>query len=140
MTYHPKEIMKSALFLATKTENHYTPLKTFVSQLPKTTAEGVIATEFLVTQGLRYTLDVRHPYRALEGGFMELKSFAEGKARPIPGKDVDAAAIRKDMMKVPRPDGSTPEQTPAKLTNRIQNAHSRVKDILKTAALLTDAY
>src|SRR5437667_9302240 len=100
MTYHPKEIMKSALFLATKTENHYTPLKDFVSQLPKTTAEGVIATEFLVTQGLRFTLDVRHPYRALEGGFMELIAYAEGKARLMPGQNTDAPTIQGDMLKV----------------------------------------
>jgi len=78
MTYHAPDILKTALFFATKTENYYIPLKGFVAQIGKTTPEDIRASEFLLTQGLRFTFDVRHPFRALEGAVMELQSIADG--------------------------------------------------------------
>lgn len=125
MTYHPKSIMPSALFLATKTENHYTPLNAFAAKMDKTTAEDVIAPEFLLTQGLRFTFDVRHPFRGLEGGFMELLLLADGKGVEISlGQEAFNATVN------PTRD----------LKTRIQKAHSAAKDHLKTTAQLSDAY
>ena len=132
MTYHPKEIMPSALFLSTKTENHYTSLRNFVSKLPKIAAEDVIAPEFLLTQGLRFTFDVRHPQRGLEGGFMEFIALARGQRGEL---------LKNDMMKLDRGKYfSKSTKSTEDLVQRIQSAHGRAKDTLKTSALLTDAY
>ena len=141
MTYHPKEMMPSAIFLATKTENHYTSLKTFVSKLPKTTAEDVVAPEFLLTQGLRFTFDVRHPQRGLEGGFMELLALATGKGQPAASPEKTPMQLQEDMMTIePARGAKTIVRTSGDLKVRIQSAHGKAKDILKTSALLTDAY
>lgn len=45
----------------------------FAEMFPNTTAEEVIAGEFLLCQGIRFCFDVRHPFRALEGVILELK-------------------------------------------------------------------
>lgn len=141
MTYHPKEIMPSALFLATKTENHYTSLRSFVSKLPKTTPEDVIAPEFLLTQGLRFTFDVRHPQRGLEGGFMELVAMAKGSAAPGPACKRSPKELQKAILELEPAKGSGKKATStADVVARIQAAHTRAKDLLKTSALLTDAY
>ncbi|SLM39531.1 CyclinH/Ccl1 [Lasallia pustulata] len=141
MTYHPKEMMPSAIFLSTKTENHYTSLKAFVSKLPKTTAEDVVAPEFLLTQGLRFTFDVRHPQRGLEGGLLELLALATGKGQPAASLEKTPIQLQGDMMKVePTRGAKTVARSPGDLKARIQNAHGKAKDILKTSALLTDAY
>lgn len=157
MTYHPKQIMPSALFLSTKTENHYTSLRSFVSKLQKTTAEDVVAPEFLLTQGLRFTFDIRHPQRGLEGGFMELLSLAMGKGYTYPssgptahGEKVEAkvevSGLKEKMLCIPPPsgvarEGETPKPVkPEQLISRIQTTHGLAKDMLKTSALLTDAY
>ncbi|MCJ1306873.1 hypothetical protein MMC25_000517 [Agyrium rufum] len=138
MTYHPKQMMPSALFLATKTENHYTPLEKFASKLPKTTNEDVIAPEFLLTQGLRFTFDVRHPHRGLEGGFMELTALANGS---YPSHAVSGTELRRRMLGIPPVSASKPgAKTTEEMKTRIQEAHGRAKDILKSNALLTDAY
>ena len=141
MTYHPKEIMPSAIFLSTKTENHYISLQKFVSKLPKTTAEDVLAPEFLLTQGLRFTFDVRHPQRGLEGGYMELIALAKGdltlgSAMEKTKKDLQQEMIFLKPAQVGGRTGTTIESAVA----RIQTAHGKAKDTLKTSALLTDAY
>ena len=132
MTYHPKEIMPSALFLSTKTENHYTTLAKFASRLPKSTSEDIIAPEFLLTQGLRFAFDVRHPNRGLEGGFMELMAMAKGERGEV---------VKAKMMEIV-PTKAYPRRlkTQQDLTQRIQQAHDKANRTLKTSALLTDAY
>lgn len=142
MTYHPKQMMPSALFLATKTENHYTSLRSFASKLEKAREEDIVAPEFLLTQGLRFTFDVRHPQRGLEGGFMELLAIASGKA-PFTSTSAshDSGQLRKDMLDIEAPqEGAARAKSAADVVQRVQNAHGRAKDVLKTSALLTDAY
>lgn len=134
--------MPSALFLATKTENHYTSLRSFASKLGKATEEDVVAPEFLLAQGLRFTFDVRHPQRGLEGGFMELLAIASGKA---PFASVAASyqlgQLQKALLDMETPqEGGAKAKTATDVIQRIQNAHGKAKDILKTSALLTDAY
>ena len=134
--------MPSALFLATKTENHYTSLRSFASKLEKTTEEDIVAPEFLLTQGLRFTLDVRLPQRGLEGGFMELLALANGQVSSAssstsrhPGQDQNT------MLKIDaRQEGGAKAKSVADLVLRVQHAHGKAKDVLKTSALLTDAY
>lgn len=123
MTYHPKDILKTALFFATKTENHYINIEEFASNIPKTKPEDILASEFLLTQGLRFTFDVRHPYRALEGAIMDLQALATGGISALPGHPaVEPLGNQKDM------------------TNRVRDAHGKAREYLKTSAILTDAY
>ena len=123
MTYHPTSILKTALFFATKTENHYFRLTKFADAISETKAEDVLASEFLLTQGLRFTFDVRHPFRALEGVVMELQAIATGSVPLLPG--------------------AQPVGPPAELKNmkrRVREAHGKAREYLKTSALLTDVY
>ena len=133
MTYHPKEIMPCALFLATKTENHYTGLKDFATQLDKTTPEDILAAEFLLTQGLRFTFDVRHPFRGLDGGIMELSAVAEGEGLPVtPMQPLSAKELKAGIEKLEGKGAST--------KSRIGEAHNAARELLKGAAQMTDAY
>lgn len=141
MTYHPKEMMPIAVFFATKTENNYISLRRFAEKLPKTTAEQIIAPEFLLTQGLRFTFDVRHPQRGLEGGFMELLALANGKGQPAPGIKKSSAELQNEMIKLPPAEaGKARTKTSSDLVSRIGNTHDKAKEVLKTSALLSDAY
>ncbi|MCJ1435761.1 hypothetical protein MMC27_005136 [Xylographa pallens] len=141
MTYHPKQLMPSALFLSTKTENHYISLKNFVAKLPKTTAEDVVAPEFLLTQALRFTFDVRHPQRGLEGGFMELLAISTGTYHPAPGSQTSSKSLQHEMLDLtPLENAKLKVKSSADLKTRIQIAHGKAKEILKSSALLTDAY
>ncbi|KAI9805184.1 MAG: hypothetical protein M1825_001020 [Sarcosagium campestre] len=159
MTYHPKLIMPCALFLATKTENHYTSLAAFVAKVPKLTADDAIAPELLLVQSLRFTLDVRHPFRGLEGGFMELMAMLQEDRAATSGEgngvEGDASVMPTDLPLLLRrlpplnvgEDGAGALATSddkvlsvSETEMRIQTAHGRAKDVLKTAALLTDAY
>jgi len=140
MTYHPKQMTPSALFLSTKTENHYISLKSFVSKLPKTTADDVVAPEFLLTQGLRFTFDVRHPQRGLEGGFMELLAISTGSHQPPQVSQASAKSLQQEMLGLEPVNGLSRARSPADLKTRIQIAHGKAKDTLKTSVLLTDVY
>jgi cyclin H len=119
MTYHPTAILKTALYFATKTENHYFRLTKYCELIGKTKPEDVLASEFLLTQGLRFTFDVRHPFRALEGAVMELMALADGQMgeQQLPA-DMDAETLK----------------------NKIRDAHGKAREYLKTSALLTDVY
>lgn len=139
MTYHPKTLMFTSLFLATKTDNYFVPLNSFVEQVAqqdkKTTAEDIIAPEFLLTQGLRFMFDIRHPFRGLEGGVMELLAIVEGQGDPGPNRTQTAAELQNAINKLaPGPKGALP------IKNRIAEAHTLTKELLKNAALFTDAY
>ncbi|CAD6591046.1 MAG: hypothetical protein ASARMPRED_005161 [Alectoria sarmentosa] len=141
MTYHPKEMMAAALFLSTKTENHYTSLRSFASKLPKTTPESVVAPEFLLTQGLRFTFDVRHPHRGLEGGVMELLALAHGKGQAGPESTRSSEQVQKEMVDIqPAKESSKKSRSADDVARRIQAAHGKAKEVGKSSALLTDAY
>ncbi len=127
MTYHPTTILKTALFFATKTENHYTSLQKFSTSIGKTSPEDVLASEFLLTQGLRFQFDVRHPFRALEGAVMELIALAANPNLPL-------------LPDNKKPGEETAGSTPHDMSNRVKIAHSKASAYLKTSALFTDAY
>jgi len=114
MTYHPKQIVMCALYLATKSDHYYISLSKFVAELEGVTEDDVKAPEFLLLQGLRFTLDVKHPMRGLTGGHVEMNAMAEA------GRLESAA-----------------RQVAAK---RIGTAADQAKKLLSTAAQMTDAY
>ena len=152
MTYHPKQIMPSALFLATKTENNHIYLKDYVNRLsnPKkqVTPDDILAPEFIITQGLRFTFDVRHPHRGLKGGYLELLALANGKAALLPwlAAKSSPALLRKEMRALPpspSQQSSEKKKSPAAavpLDRRLEVAYSRANEVLKSAAVLSDAY
>lgn len=113
MTYHPKQILTCALFLATKTDHWHIPLSTFVDKIPGTEEKDVRAPEFLLMQGLRFTLDVRHPMRGLEGGVGEMLKLFEEKMLRLDGPD---------------PKG------------RVGKAADQASQLLRVAAQMTDVY
>lgn len=113
MTYHPKQILTCALFLATKTDHWHIPLAAFVEKIPGTEEKDVRAPEFLLMQGLRFTLDVRHPMRGLEGGIGEILKLLEEK-----------------IIRVEGPDPKT----------RVGKAADRASQLLRVAAQMTDVY
>lgn len=137
MTYHPKKIMACALFLATKTDNYYMSLQKFSETIPGSPSpEDVIAPEFLLMQGLRFTFDVRHPFRGLEGGIMELSAIAEGQGQPTPIlPHQNAQSLKQALLSIAPP--PTPSSS---ITDRIGRAHNATRELLKTAAQMTDAY
>ncbi|KAJ5921306.1 hypothetical protein N7466_009632 [Penicillium verhagenii] len=137
MTYHPKSIMACALFLATKTDNYYMSLRQFADGIPgDTSTEDVISPEFLLMQGLRFTFDVRHPFRGLEGGVMELQAIAQGQGQPGPHllHQSPHQLLQKLQSIAPPPFQSS------SLSDRIARAHGITREILKAAAQMTDAY
>ncbi|KAL8728443.1 MAG: hypothetical protein Q9166_005405 [cf. Caloplaca sp. 2 TL-2023] len=141
MTYHPKEIMPTAVYLAGKSENSFRYVKTFAEKLPNVTTEDILAPEFLLTQGLRFTFDVRHPFNGLEGGFMELLAFANGNGEGGPATKKSPKEIQEDMLALDSTVGTSARTTTVtELVARCQNARGRAKELLKTSALLTDAY
>lgn len=151
MTYHPRTIFPTCLYLATKTENNYTALAGFAAKF-KSTPEAVIAPEFVLTQGLRFTFDVRHPHRGLRGGLLELLAMA--RATPgvlLPGLRRSAADVQAEMMALPPARGAAaPRQkgdkgtgkplTHKALEDRCGTAHDAAKATLGAAAPLTDTY
>lgn len=155
MTYHPKDIFPTAIFLATKTENHQISLSSFVAKIrdspakPKPSAEQILAPEYLLTQGLRFTFDVRHPLRGLEGGWIELTALA--RAEPlISSSKRKPEALQQDLFALSLPPPWTDKagkehrlgkvSTAADAEDRIGQAHNHAKAILSEAALLTDVY
>ncbi|KAJ8065279.1 hypothetical protein OCU04_005977 [Sclerotinia nivalis] len=119
MTYSPTTILKTALFFSTKTENHYFRITRFASDIGKTTTEEILSSEFLLTQGIRFQFDIRHPYRGLEGAIMELLSISTHK--------------------IPVPPELEP-QRPANMQKLVLESHGIARRYLKTSALLCDAY
>lgn len=75
MTYPPTKMLKTCVFFGAKAENYYPRVKSIADKFPKTTGEEILAGEFLLCQGIRFAFDVRHPFRALEGAIMQLRSF-----------------------------------------------------------------
>lgn len=134
--------MPCALFLATKTDNYYVSLRSFTEKIPNVTTEDVIAPEFLLTQGLRFTFDVRHPFRGLEGGILELNALAHGEGTPGPHQQGQTSAGLVNALRSlpPPPSASESGAKPMSLTTRIAKAHHGTREILKSAAQLTDAY
>ncbi|KAB8349519.1 hypothetical protein FH972_023545 [Carpinus fangiana] len=157
MTYHPKAIIATALFLATKTECAFNSVADFSRKLrddmglKKMTEQEVLAPEFVLTQGLRFTFDVRHPFRGLRGGLIELSAMAQGDSDALllpafaNGGETTGADVQNEMLALPLPqddeyDGPSAVKSASDLDKRVGAAFTRADALLQEAALLTDAY
>jgi cyclin H len=137
MTYHPREIMTTALFLANKTENRHYSLKTFAEKLAeipgldKITADEIVAPEFILTQGLRFCFDVRHPHRALKGLLLELQQLAQLAAG---GPQQGAVGELRERLR------SEHGGDAKRLAARSEKAYQAAREVLQRPAMLSDAY
>ncbi|TDL28406.1 cyclin-like protein [Rickenella mellea] len=77
MDWHPKNVMLTALFLATKTTNHPISLEFYASHIPKTTPSDVLDLEFLVAQSLGFEFSVWHAHRALWGLWLDIQTLPD---------------------------------------------------------------
>ena len=149
MTYPPKEIYKTILYLACKTEATHMLLAEYSRRI-STDPEQVLAPEYKVMQALRFTLDVKQPFRGLKGVLMEILNLADGLVGPVPGtEEQDGKVLQTAMMELSAPpkENKTPWMPPASgqmnakhLDNRIQAAYVAAKTLLDAPALLTDVY
>ncbi|KAH6850515.1 cyclin-like protein [Chaetomium sp. MPI-CAGE-AT-0009] len=93
MTYPPQEMLIVALFFGCKAEGSFVSITEFVKTFGRENPEEILAGEFLLCQGLRFAIDVKHPFRALRGALMALAALpdvdlarlgaAENRAREI---------------------------------------------------------
>ncbi|KAI0932345.1 hypothetical protein AcW2_001003 [Taiwanofungus camphoratus] len=77
MDWHPKNVMLTALFLATKTTNHPISLEAYTSHIPKTAPSDVLDLEFLVAQSLGFDFAIWHAHRALWGLWLDIQSLPD---------------------------------------------------------------
>ncbi|KAF2999417.1 hypothetical protein E8E13_007268 [Curvularia kusanoi] len=147
MTYHAQNISRTAMFLAGKSEGEHKSLETFAAHISseKTTVtpEHILAPEYLIVQALRFNFDVKHPFRALKGGILELMSMANGKYDgPNHSNYPTAADLSTAIHQVPRRTGGSDVRAASdELTHRIMTeSYSKAAKILKETAPLTDVY
>ncbi|KAH7921781.1 cyclin-like protein [Leucogyrophana mollusca] len=93
MDWHPKNVMLTALFLATKTTNNPISLEAYTSNIPKTSPSDVLDLEFLVAQSLGFEFAVWHAHRALWGIWLDLQSLPDLSADLRP-QDVYEIALK----------------------------------------------
>ncbi|TKA60621.1 hypothetical protein B0A49_12778, partial [Cryomyces minteri] len=146
LTYPPSTIIKPTIFLANKTENHNLSLDEYAAKA-KATRDQILAPEFIVSQGLRFTFDVRHPLRGLPGAYMELLSLADGTAEVLEGVGKTAEELQEELMALPhdtkKANGASAAEKAAdvpSLKRRIHTAYIAANKALETTALLTDVY
>lgn len=110
--------MLCCLFLACKSDHFYLSLRRFIEGVDPdggVTEDDVKAPEFLLLQGLRFTLEVRHPMRGLQGGVADMtRMVKEGRLSDGAGGVVDE--------------------------RRVGKVADKVKALLKREAQMTDVY
>ncbi|KAF4623068.1 hypothetical protein D9613_001932 [Agrocybe pediades] len=74
MDWHPKNVMLTALFLATKTTNNPISLESYTTHIPNTAPNDVLDLEFLVAQSLGFEFAVWHAHRALWGIWLDMQA------------------------------------------------------------------
>jgi len=77
MDWHPKNVMLTALFLATKTTNHPISLESYTANIPRTNPSDVLDLEFLVAQSLAFEFAVWHAHRALWGIWLDIQDLPQ---------------------------------------------------------------
>ncbi|KAG6842540.1 hypothetical protein C0991_000066 [Blastosporella zonata] len=77
MDWHPKNVMLTALFLATKTTNNPLSLETYTTHIPRTAPSDVLDLEFLVAQSLGFEFAIWHAHRALWGMILDIQNLPD---------------------------------------------------------------
>lgn len=141
MTYHVNTILRTIMFMATKIELFNIHVSQYAEGAGRNvTTEDVLAPEYIIMQGLRYNLDVRHPFRALKAGHMELLEMVHGKYQG-PVQDITPKEVQNKILSLPAKTGGTAIKMPEKkVEERIHAAYGTATNTLRTIAVLTDAY
>lgn len=72
---------------------------------------------------------------------MELEAIAQGEGRPAPYQPTQTAdGLKRALHSIPPPSGLPADKKLPSLTDRIRKAHHNTREILKSAAQMTDAY
>ena len=72
---------------------------------------------------------------------MELMAMINGESQSTHNEDLNGNDVQEKLLNIrPAQEGTPHTDTVSKTKNRIQKAHDRAVEILKTAALLSDAY
>ncbi|RMZ69708.1 cyclin ccl1 [Pyrenophora seminiperda CCB06] len=141
MTYHVNTILRTIMFMTTKVELFPIHVSQYAEGAGRNvTSEDVLAPEYIIMQGLRYNLDVRHPFRGIKAGHMEMLEMAHGKYQG-PDMSMSAKELQSKMLQLPSKPGAPAIKIPEKkLEERIHAAYATASTTLRTIALLTDAY
>ncbi|RAR14311.1 cyclin-like protein [Stemphylium lycopersici] len=142
MTYHVNTILRTIMFMATKIELFNIHVSQYAEGAGRNvTSEDVLAPEYIIMQGLRYNLDVRHPFRAIKAGHMELLEMAHGKYKG-PAQGMSPADVQSKILSLPPKSGRGPaiKLPEKKVEERIHAAYGVATNTLRTIAVLTDAY
>ncbi|KAI4918506.1 hypothetical protein J4E90_002891 [Alternaria incomplexa] len=142
MTYHVNNILRTIMFLATKVELFPIHVSSYAEGAGRAvTSEDVLAPEYIIVQSLRYNLDVRHPFRAIKAGHMEMLDMARGKYQGPAGELGGAKEVQAKMCAVPVKVGAQAMKMPEKkVEERVNAAYGAATNTLRTVAVLTDAY
>ncbi|PVU85997.1 hypothetical protein BB561_003206 [Smittium simulii] len=81
LDYHPKQIMLTCLFLATKVENYYILIESFTKPLKQISPEDVLKFELLVSQSLGFDFCVKNPYNAIYGYFLDIQEYYDDNSK-----------------------------------------------------------
>jgi cyclin H len=141
MTYHVNTILRTIMFMATKIELFNIHVSEYAQNAGRNvTAESILAPEYIIMLGLRYNLDVRHPFRALKAGHMEMLEMAHGKYEG-PAQAMSAKEVQANISNLPVKAGGQGVKMPEKkVEERIHAAYGTTSNTLRTIAVLTDAY
>ncbi|KPM10385.1 cyclin-H-like protein [Sarcoptes scabiei] len=77
MEYHPKHIMVTCVYLAAKIEEFNVSMDQFVNNVKgdrEKAADIVLNNELLLMHKLNYQLVIWHPYRSVEGFFIDIRT------------------------------------------------------------------
>ncbi|KAI8370472.1 cyclin-like protein [Radiomyces spectabilis] len=75
MDYHPKDVLLTCLFLATKSESERISIDEFGKSLQLPSTKSILNLEFTVSQGLKFEYYVHHPYRPAYGFFLDMQAM-----------------------------------------------------------------
>ncbi|KAH9818963.1 putative cyclin family protein, partial [Teratosphaeria destructans] len=135
LTYPPKEVYKTVLYLATKTEGLHLKVSDYGARIG-TEVDAILAVEYKVMQALRFTLEVRKPFAGLKGWLMDAVNVVDGMEEPIPDVLAAAGAAGTSLWEGYGARGAGKDG----LRSRLDAAYAAAKAVLDNAALLTDAY
>ena len=85
MNYHPKEILATCVYLASKTEEFNISIQQFVSNVKgdrNKAMEIILSNELLLMKELNFNLTIHNPFRPVEGFLIDIKTRCSGMQNP----------------------------------------------------------
>lgn len=114
----------------------------------KTAKEDILAPEYIIVQALRFTLDVRGPYRGLRGWLMEVLNWSVGRFVDNDGDATRSEEVKEGLKGLDHPGKDDAVQkglisqwvTSGTIEDRLQAAYTTARQTLDGPALLTDVW